>query len=194
MSASNFRAGIRAAVRGLWMQALSKDEFMEVMTGLISRELWNAWIEGMDSCGMTVADMEPEDRDKIQSETLNQMEYLNGFATDIVVNNKFYGGKLEPLFARAEMWINQYESMKNLAKITVCGDQKYIWNLGRTEIHCTSCLRLNGIVKRASVWEEAGIQPQSPPNEMLECGGWLCDCSLDKTSRPCTPGPLPSLP
>lgn len=193
MSEARFREGIRANVRGLWVQAITRDQFVENMTDLITRELWNAWVEGIDSCGMTVADMEPEDRELVQSKSWEQLDYLDGFANDIVVNNKFFGGSLEALFSRADMWINQYKSMRDLAKTTVCGDTKYEWVYGDTE-HCDSCLRLNGIVKRASVWERANVRPGNPPNWKLECDGWHCECTLQPTSKRSTPGPLPSLP
>lgn len=194
MTESRFREAIKASVRGLWMGVLYRSQFMEVMQGAIERELWNAWIEGMSTCGMTTADMEPEDRDTVQNEIYKQLFFLGPFADDIIASSKATGKPLEPLLSRAEMWINQYESVKSLAKVTVCGDTKYEWVMGETEEHCASCLRLNGIVKRASVWKKAGISPQQPPNPMLECEGWKCLCELKPTSKPCTPGPLPNLP
>lgn len=193
MSESRFREAIRASVRGLWMGVLYRSQFMEVMQGAIERELWNAWIEGMSTCGMTTADMEPEDRDAVQNEIYSQLFFLGPFADDIIAQSKATGKPLEPLLSRADMWINQYESVKSLAKVTVCGDTKYEWVYGDTE-HCSSCNRLNGIVKRASVWRKADIAPGNPPNDKIECGGWNCQCTLEQTSKPCTPGPLPNLP
>jgi hypothetical protein len=194
MTIDQFQAGIRASVRGLWIGALSREQFIDSMTKIIQKELWNAWIDGITTCGLVIGDLENEDMMIIGNEIIDQLSYIDGFADDIVVNNKFYGGKLQPILDRSDMWINRYNSVMHLAQVTVCGDEKYKWNLGATEEHCESCLSLNGIVKRASIWKNAGISPQNAPNDKLECGGWRCDCSLDRTSEPSTPGPLPSLP
>lgn len=46
---------------------------------------------------------------------------------------------------------------------------------------------LNGIVAYAREWNEYGIHPQSPPNDLLECGGWRCQCRLVSTAKRVTP-------
>jgi len=57
-----------------------------------------------------------------------------------------------------------------------------VWVIGETEVSCSTCLALNGIVAYASEWEESGVHPQGPQNGALACGGWNCDCSLDTTN------------
>ena len=59
--------------------------------------------------------------------------------------------------------------------------------------NCSTCLRLDGKVKRASEWEAANLHPQSPPNEKLLCRGWRCACVLEPTTEPLSRGPLPVL-
>jgi hypothetical protein len=62
-----------------------------------------------------------------------------------------------------------------------CGDGKFKWVLGPTE-HCTTCAKLEGLVKRGSWWRD-NVLPQNPPNEKLECGGWRCQCNLEATDQ-----------
>ena len=193
MSETRFEEAIKANVRGLWLGAIYRSDFMNNMQSVIERELWNAWWEGMESCGMTKADMEPEDRETVNTEIYSQIFFLGRFADDIVAGSKANGGNLDALMVRASMWINAYKSVRDLAKVSVCGDQKDEWVYGDTD-HCSTCEKLNGIVKRASVWNRAGLQPGNPPNDSLECEGWLCQCSLRATTKPATPGPLPSVP
>ena len=59
-------------------------------------------------------------------------------------------------------------------------EPRYTWRLGATEQHCSDCLFFNGQTLTASEWRQLPA-PQSPD---LECGGWLCDCSLVPTTEP----------
>jgi len=93
--------------------------------------------------------------------------------------------------ARIPMWTNRYREVMNTAKTMAGADKKLIWVLGPTEESCPSCLKLAGKVKRGSVWMASGIQPQSPA---LACGGFFCQCSLQPTDLPASPGRLPSIP
>jgi hypothetical protein len=96
------------------------------------------------------------------------------------------------MLARAELWANRYTDTVNIAILTT-KEQKLVWNLGATEEHCETCAALNGIVAWASEWELANVHPQSPPNDLLECGGWKCDCSLEPTEKRRSPKALTTL-
>ena len=85
--------------------------------------------------------------------------------------------------SRVDIWANRYPETENRARMHFGGKQRLEWVLGATEKHCSTCAALNGIVAFAEEWEESGVQPQSPPNGALECGGWQCDCSLVPTDR-----------
>jgi hypothetical protein len=89
------------------------------------------------------------------------------------------------------MWVNQYESAKQKSATLACGDLKLRWQVGPTE-HCKTCLSLNGQVRRASFWAN-NVVPRNAPNPKLECGGFRCQCTLEKTDRPLTRGRLPRL-
>jgi hypothetical protein len=192
-SLDNFRAGIRACVRGFWTQDLSISEFFEEMRTTIERELWIAYYEGVESCGMEREDVEPAEMQQAKAEIEYQLDFIMPFAMDIQDRNRAAGGELQPLLDRAEMWINRYEGIKSLAQTHVCGDTKLEWIYGDTD-HCDTCERLNGTVKRASIWNASGIMPRNGPNERLACSGFRCQCYLEPTKKPCTPGPIPRAP
>ena len=100
------------------------------------------------------------------------------------------GGKLQKVFARIELWVNRWEDVYNQALLMGRENPKLKWVVGPTE-HCTTCLKLNGKVKRASTWEASGWRPQSRD---LACGGWKCQCRLVPTTEPLTKGRLPTTP
>ena len=188
---SDYAASLRATFRALWLDLVSYDAFFQAMMVAIRRGLTQAFEDGAKECGVLPEEFSPVERMELEQRVFDQYNYIGGFATAIEAGSKANGGKLGPLMTRAELWVNRYKDIVNRAKTMACKDQKLVWTLGRTEIHCSSCLKLNGKVKRASQWERAGIRPQHPD---LECGGWRCDCSLEPTDAPMSMGPLPRIP
>lgn len=90
------------------------------------------------------------------------------------------------LLSRLTLWQNTSVGAYTTGQVEatpLAGEEepRYTWRLGRTERHCSDCLRLDGVTLTASEWARAGIKPQSP---QLECGGWHCDCRLELTDAP----------
>jgi hypothetical protein len=190
----NYRSAIRSAVRGFWSGALDYDQFWEVMDSAINAGLTSAWYEGARECGIEPSELTPDEKAELRRRQIGELTHVGNFAAEVDAGSKANGGKLAPLFQRAEAWILRARDVMNQARVMACGDQKLMWELGITEKHCRSCAALNGKVKRASYWQQMGVRPQNPPNYLLACGGWLCDCRLVPTSAPLSKGPLPRLP
>jgi len=190
MPISTYRRNLRAAVRGLWSGAISASQFNSVMKADIDRNLTKAWDEGAKECGVKPDEYTDAEHLALAEGILKEQGFVEGFAADVQANSKANKGKLTPLFGRLEMWVNRYNDFKNQAKAMVCKDAKLEWIYGDTR-HCSTCLALHGKVKRASQWQASGILPQQPPNDMLECGGWRCQCHLEPTDKPVSKGPLP---
>ncbi len=191
---SGYRMNIRASVRGLWKGFIDRDQFFRGMMRAIQRGFNQAAREGAKEWGLMPSEFSPEERLALEAAINTQLQFIDPFGDFIEENSQANGGKLGRSFARANTWINQYNSVKNQAAVSAAGDRKMIWGLGATEVHCRSCLVLNNKVKRATFWQKRGIQPQNAPNENLECGGYLCDCTLKPTDAPLSKGPLPGLP
>lgn len=189
---AEFRRDIRGAVRGLWVGVLDIDQFYQAMRLSIDVRLRQAWAEGAEKCGIRMDELSPEEQMALEITIGNQMTHINDFGQAIIVGSKANKGKLTPLFQRAEMWINQWNSVVSQAQTMACGDKKLKWRLGATEEHCSTCPALDGKVKRASYWLKYGIQPQNAPNPAIECGGWKCLCYFEVTDEPQSKGPLPT--
>lgn len=98
----------------------------------------------------------------------------NGLTADDIVKKISY---------RLNMWQNVGKQIFGKGQIEspqIPGipEKRYRWQLGATEQHCETCLKLSGKVLTASEWRAAGIAPQSRD---LDCGGWNCDCVLIET-------------
>ena len=192
--AANYRGGIRSAARGLWTGAMDYYQAFEAIDAAIRQGIPKAWYEGAKICGIDPNELSPEERMAMQTALFNELNYVNGFLMFIEDGSKANGGKWGAVAARAELWVNRYNSTVNQAKVMACADQKLQWILGPTKEHCGSCLKLHGKVKRASYWDRVGVRPQNAPNDKLECGGWKCLCDLVLTDEPLSRGPLPKLP
>ena len=192
MSINSYRNGLRSATRGLWNGALDRTQFNSNIRATINDRLSQAWEEGAAECNVLPDDFTPAEQLALGKAIQAELKALPAFADRIQENSKVNAGKLKPLLDRINtLWVNRYRDVRNQAKVSACKDQKFVWKLGPTELHCSTCPRLNGKVKRGSVWAKSGIRPQNPPNKDLECGGWNCLCELNPTTRPVSKGVLP---
>jgi hypothetical protein len=176
---------IRGLVHDLYRGNIQQDDFVTSMADLVQAQLTRAWNEGMRENGLDPqTDMEDEWQVILDDIILNEYNYVDGFAADIVAARLEWHTEenMGSFINRAEIWANRYKDVVNRS-IVVTKEQKLIWVLGATEKHCPTCAALNGIVALASVWQELDVRPQDPPNEKLCCEGWECDCSQIPTTN-----------
>lgn len=186
-----YKKEIQDAVRQFWREG-SRGNFITRMKPIVRLGLRDAWDQGAQEIGITPEDYTDDDikaRDAIVAEETSHIwdlvDYLESVARA--------GGTLDQAQSRLDTWAMRYPDVVGRAKVIMGKDQKLEWVYGDTE-HCTSCKRLNGIVKRASFWKKAGVLPKNPPNSKLRCKGFRCQCQLVPTDKPLRRGMLPRLP
>ena len=189
-SMEDYGRRLRGLVRGLWNGTLDSFAFVDSVREALERAFNQAWVEGARSQGIEPGERTPEEQARLDQLIYEQSGYIPGLADWVNAHLKVDKFKLAEAQARIPMWTNRYREVMNTAKTMAGADKKLVWVLGPTE-HCSSCLKLAGKVKRGSVWMASGIQPQSPA---LACGGFFCQCSLQPTDLPASPGRLPSIP
>lgn len=174
---------ITRLVRNLYNGYTTEAEFTSVLENLITGQFTRAWYEGMAQNDWKPADMTDEWQVELDSLIQYEYQFIADFAkaiTDAKKNEQ----PLDGLLSRAELWANRYnEIVSHAVLFTADKKERLVWKLGATEQHCDTCSRLDGIVAYAEEWQQLGIQPQSAPNDKLECGGWKCDCSLTPTDK-----------
>jgi len=190
-TALHYEFSLRTAIRELYNSG-DLGAYIDHHSRLIEEQFNRAWREGLRELGLT-----PEDMTSAEVRRLNELIYeeegfVLDFAAEILIARE-QQKPIDPYLSRSQTWANRYNSIVNEAKTMAGKDQKLEWVLGVAE-HCSSCIKLSGIVKRASVWQNAGIRPQNAPNPMLECGGYNCKCQLVPTTKPGTRGRFPKLP
>lgn len=79
--------------------------------------------------------------------------------------------------ARVEAWAQTLDAVYSEGVLRGKKNQVYIWHLGETEAHCSTCARLDGQRHKASWYLERNYIPGKPGSD-TECGGWNCGCYL----------------
>jgi len=191
---SDYGLGLRAAVRGLWSGKIEYFDFVDFMTATVQRNLRRAWIEGARKVGIKEDELTQSELTRIEGITANEMQHIIPFGNDIEAKAR-PDFKLGPHLQRTLKWQARYTQVMHEAMLTAREDFKARWDIHSQE-PCTSCSKLNGKVKRISMWNAAGIRPQGPNLQcMIDAGGvTVCKCTLTQTDEPLTRGKLPSMP
>ena len=184
MNITEFRISFRAVVTTLYAGVITYGQAYARASKIISEALRSAFYAGFVKAGIYPSEITPEEHNKINDYIYTQIDFLPGYLNAIQSHASSKAG----LISRLELWINRYREAINLGFLWAEGDPKVIWVLGPTSDHCSSCSRAAGKVKRKSQFEAIGLIPQSTN---LECGGFRCKCSLEKTDEPMSMGPLP---
>lgn len=189
----NLRAGVRSEIRRYWTGAGDESAFIVGMGNVIERQYTEAWRIGAADCGIKPDEYSDGEKAALQAQIDGQFTFILDLADLVGANLKKDGGKLGPIINRADLWAARYEEVVNRARAMACANKKLKWVIGVAE-HCSSCLKLNGQVRRGSFWDERGILPRVAGAGYLECRGYQCKCSLQPTDAPLSRGRLPSLP
>lgn len=176
---------IRNAVRALWNGVWDYYNFLDQMSLAIERGFTQAWYEGAKIYGINPGELTDEEHLRLTTEVNKETEFIDGLGQAIMANTKAMGGKLQPLYSRAELWVSGYNRVRILGSTYAARDQKLEWHLGPTKEHCRSCSKYNGRVYRATVWRKHNIQPHMYE---LECKGYNCLCYFTVTNAPANKG------
>lgn len=158
-------------------------EFAIPFANAIEEGLNEAWRLGLRENDAEMTDEWQEIVDGIIADEKSHIPDLAEYLTVVASNAETVGDAITEARNRLSMWITRYTDVYNQAILASAEEKtKMVWIYGDTD-HCSTCAALNGLVAYAREWDEAGLHPQSPPNERLECGGWKCQCELVPTDE-----------
>jgi len=185
---SYYKRVLKKAMRDLYYMRIGHDEFLDIHSAYVQRQFRRAWNTAMrENCLDPRKDMTAEWEAIYQDLVVAEYEYIDRIAQEIVyaANNK---EPLAPFIQRADLWANRWTDVYNRALAETGQEEWYRWVLGQTEKHCETCADRAGKIKTGAEWL-ADVMPQS---QALECGGWRCDCRLERVG-PCGGGSLYAL-
>lgn len=181
---------LRLYIAALWRGQIDLFDFLDSASFTIRRGFTRAFYEGAAECGVTPRELSFADTAVLETEINTEILYLLKFGNTITDESRDAGEKLREHTVRLPMWVNRYEMLRNLGRMTACADAKLEWVWNPIKEHCSDCGMLNGRVYRASKWNTSGWVPRG---RNLACGGFKCGCDLIPTDKPITPGPIPSV-
>jgi len=187
---NSYRRSARNLTRGLWLDDLSKFDFVDGMVSAITREFNNAWREVEKEYGIGLDERTQASQNALDLAINTEISYLPGFADAIANNSKANGGIIEPLLERADMWANGYDKTLEYAKTIVGSDLKFRWVRDPAKDSCADCIQYDGLVFYGSQWAAAGVRPKTWE---LACRGVNCGCGFEQTALPKTRGEVPPL-
>jgi len=188
---SYYKRVLNRAVLQFYRGDVDAFSFIDTMIRLIDDQFRRAWNEGARAVGYDPEDMTQDDLFVLLERQEQEKEYILNFASGIE-SARLNDQSVKPFQNRAAMWANRYNEIRDWAKSYFGGQARLEWVLGPTE-HCESCLALEGTVAPAYQWEEARAAGIYPKSKRLQCGGYNCQCSLQATAKPLTPGNIPSI-
>ncbi len=184
---------LHALVEELFRGDISEDAFVSMGNQLVEDQISDAWFEGLAVNGMDIENMTDDWWTHLNGIIASEQDFLSGFAADIS-SASGDPNMLDGLLARADLYAQRWTDIYNQAILYSAEmGETFVWVLGNTEEHCESCEALDGWVATAQEWIESGVNPQMPPNDVLECGGWRCDCRLEQTDAPSMGDPRDAL-
>ena len=185
LSELDYGRRLRGLARGLWAGEIDTFQFTDSFLMAMERGFEQAWSEGARSCGIEPSERTDEEATRLNTFIFSQAPHVPGLATWIQERTREEGKKLSAVLHRIGIWTNRYNELMSIAQTMACADQKFKWTRGGTKQPCGDCLGYHGRVHRGSVWAKYDIRPQ---HQSLGCKGYKCQCSLDPTDEPVTPG------
>jgi hypothetical protein len=132
-------------------------------------------IDGLATGGVETEVLEGDDLDTFLKWNAEQ----SGYVTDLTARIWDKGLTEPQIYSSVESWASKsLASAYQNGLISADANGMYEWKLGATEEHCDTCARLNKQVHRLKDWIAHDLKPGG---SKLDCGGWRCDCSLNKT-------------
>lgn len=170
------------AIGDLFMAAVSGDidrrRFGVVARGLIATYGRKVYRDGLEAGGADAAEISDEELAEISQLAVEQSQYVTAVGEAIFKDERV---SLEQAAGKPQLWWNKsMMPFYNAGLASADRNGNYEFLLGATEEHCVDCRRLNGQVHRLRNWIKSGWMPQS---NKLSCGGWKCDCRIQKTNR-----------
>ena len=185
---NGYRNALRRLVYGYYNDRIDEFDFVGRVSELIRDQLSRAYREGLRSAGFDPKNM----TGAMQMELDGIIDSEEGYALDFIqfIEEQKQKDPRPPSTVfnpRIELRAYRYNDVVNMGALAASkNDDRLVWRLGATEEHCSTCAALDGKIATKEQWVASGYRPQNPPNALLECGGWRCDCSLEPTKDEAT--------
>lgn len=174
----------------LYSGKIDAEQFIDAMANTIQDQLTKAYRAALRDSTLdpNLVNGENDFAQSLEETILSEYDYVDKLAADVNLAAQ-NGTPVTSFQMRAKMWAQRYTQSYGdcLRIVSEIEGGNLQWIFGDAE-HCEVCRKLNGIVARASEWNQLNVKPQNPPNPALSkdnggCEGWLCKCKLVPTDK-----------
>lgn len=186
---STIRADYRATIADQMTQYLASDArstaYKSAYKKSVNESFPAAFYRGYQDAGGDAEEVDAGADDWLTARTAAELGFVDEMFTALKsLRDQFVHGEVDAQDLRDEVanrtdgYTATLESVYSAGKMWAAKNQMLTWHLGATKEHCTDCARLDGQAHRAK-WYLAHDFIPGKPGAALECGGYLCKCSLE---------------
>lgn len=170
----SFTDDIRAIIADATEGSISKTTFSARMRSTLTKYGKLAYLDGLNEGGVETDELDEDGQSEVATILAANSGYVSDLATSIYNDKDTVDAD-----ARAPLWANKSLSdFYAYGLMSADSNGMYEWQLGSTEEHCADCLAMNGQRHRLKDYASRDL---IPPTRKTKCGGWRCDCGLEKT-------------
>lgn len=182
-----FKRRMEDLLRQARERTLPQRDFEDAMANLIAFVVALLFLRGARAS--SVVDLPDFAAAALRREIASQISFVRNLAADLYAPTGYPTGVMSPE-NRLNLWANAMSAAYYTGALNNPADPFLTWRLGIAE-HCTTCLALEGVTRRASVWRTTPYRPRNTEPGVLECGGFNCKCWWQVSDGP-DAGVLPS--
>lgn len=190
---ASYRRQARSIFNDFLRTRVGPADVVSRMTALIDKQFRQAFNRGVRRADKTLNDLSADELSVlealIQDEKANVLDLVAAMDADRG-QGRMPEATLRKWRNRVELWIARYDRVEERGFVIAARNAKLRWKRNPLKDSCHSCIALDGVVKLATDWRDAGIEPRSP---VLECFGGYCGCGfvIATADEPLTRGPIP---
>lgn len=189
-SIATYQRALRELGTGMWRGEITRGDFTTRSRQEVSRSLEEAFFAGVESGGLSKADLTASERGKLVSLIKQEQIFITNLSAFIADNTKSKGGRLNVVRSHVDRWISRYANVKDIGFLIASRGKKKRWRVDPRKESCFDCLHLDGRIYTATVWLKNKIAPKS---RLLACFGLWCGCTFEDTDEPVNRGRPPKL-
>ncbi len=176
----DFEVELEDLLKAARMEQMDRRRFGTVLRALLRKYGTLAYRDGLIDGGLEDGELDEDDQATLTIALAEQSQYVTGFSEVL-----FKGDGISDALAEGKpaLWFNKaIMPLYQAGRLSADKNGLYEFLLGNTEEHCDTCLRLAGQRHRLKDWAKRKLIPPGD-EEHFECGGWKCDCKLQRLDK-----------
>lgn len=176
----DFEVAVEEMLAAARTEQMDRRRFGTVLRALLRKYGTLAYRDGLIDGGLEDGELDDDDRATLAIALAEQSQYVTGLGEVLFKGDGISDAQAE---GKPVLWFNKaIMPLYQAGRVSADKNGLYEFLLGDTEEHCDTCLRLAGQRHRLKDWAKRDLIPPGDEDH-FECGGWLCDCKLQRLDK-----------